>query len=43
MHTNIAKELLPKEFTLTDLQKTYEQILGTTLNVRNFRNKIVED
>lgn len=43
MHTNIAKELLPKEFTLTDLQKTYEHILWTSLNVRNFRNKIVED
>ena len=43
MHTNIAKELLPKEFTLTDLQKTYEQILWKELNVRNFRNKVVED
>lgn len=43
MHSNIAKDLLPKEFTLTDLQKIYEHILWTSLNVRNFRSKIIED
>lgn len=40
-YTNIAKELLPKEFTLTELQKTYEIILGTKLDKRNFRKKVL--
>lgn len=43
MHTNIAKWLLPKEFTLTELQTIYENILGKRLNVRNFRKKIIDD
>lgn len=43
MKTNIAKELLPKEFTLTDLQNMYQNILGKELNVRNFRKKVVDD
>lgn len=41
MYTSIAKDLLPKEFTLTALQKVYENILGTKLNVRNFRTKLL--
>jgi len=39
-YTNIAQYLLPKEFTLTDLQKTYEIILDRTLDKRNFRKKV---
>lgn len=41
-YTNIAQYLLPKEFTLTDLQKTYEIILDRTLDKRNFRKKVHE-
>lgn len=40
-YTNIAYSLLPKEFTLTELQKTYETILGRTIDKRNFRKRIL--
>lgn len=40
-YTNIAYTLLPKKFTLTQLQEVYEIILGTTLDRRNFRKKIL--
>jgi len=36
----IGFELLPEEFTLTQLQRLYETILGVELNKRNFRTKI---
>ncbi len=36
----IGFELLPEKFTLTQLQKLYEAILGTTFDKRNFRKKI---
>lgn len=39
--TTIAKKLIPKEFTLTDLEEVYESILGTSLDKRNFRKKIL--
>jgi 8-oxo-dGTP diphosphatase len=35
-------ELLPEKFTLGQLQELYEKILGTTLNKRNFRTKILK-
>ena len=35
-------ELLPEEFTLSELQHTYEIILGETLDKRNFRRRILE-
>lgn len=38
-YTNIVYSLLPKEFTLTELQKTYEIILKKKLDKRNFRKK----
>ena len=38
--TNIAAQLMPEKFTLTELQKVYETILGTELDKRNFRKKI---
>lgn len=41
MYTNIAYSLLPKEFTLTQLQSAYESILGESLDKRNFRKKIL--
>jgi 8-oxo-dGTP diphosphatase len=37
----IGFELLPPEFTLTQLQRLYETILETTLDKRNFRKKIL--
>jgi len=36
----IAFELLPEHFTLSQLQKLYESILGTSFDKRNFRKKI---
>lgn len=40
-YTNVVYSLLPKEFTLSELQKTYESILGRILDKRNFRKKIL--
>ncbi len=40
-YTNIAQHLLPKEFTLTELQETYESILKKKLDKRNFRKKVL--
>lgn len=37
----IGFELLPDKFSLGQLQKVYETILGTTLDKRNFRRKIL--
>jgi 8-oxo-dGTP diphosphatase len=37
----IGFELLPDKFTLGQLQKVYETILGTNLDKRNFRRKIL--
>ena len=39
-YTNIVYSLLPDLFTLTELQRVYEIILGRTLDKRNFRKKI---
>ncbi len=35
----IGFELLPKKFTLSQLQRLYETILGHTLDKRNFRKR----
>jgi 8-oxo-dGTP diphosphatase len=40
-YTNIAQHLLPKEFTLTELQKIYEIVLNKKCDKRNFRKKIL--
>ncbi len=40
-YTNVVYSLLPETFTLTQLQKTYEAILGKRLDKRNFRKKIL--
>lgn len=37
----IGFELLPKKFTLGDLQKLYEQVLEQKLDKRNFRKKVL--
>ena len=36
----IAFELLPQKFTLTQLQKLYEVVLGIEIDKRNFRKKV---
>ncbi|HEY9666431.1 MAG TPA: NUDIX domain-containing protein [Coleofasciculaceae cyanobacterium] len=38
----IGFELLPKKFTLSQLQKLYETVLSQTLDKRNFRKKILK-
>jgi 8-oxo-dGTP diphosphatase len=40
-YTTMAQFLLPKSFTLTELQTVYEVVIGTTLDKRNFRKKIL--
>lgn len=40
-YTAVGLELLPELFTLTDLQKLYDIILGEKLDKRNFRKKIL--
>jgi 8-oxo-dGTP diphosphatase len=40
-YSPIGFELLPRQFTLTDLQTLYETLLETELDKRNFRKKIL--
>jgi 8-oxo-dGTP diphosphatase len=39
-YTTVGFQLLPKEFTLTQLQRVYETVLGRPLDKRNFRRKM---
>jgi 8-oxo-dGTP diphosphatase len=39
-YTTVGFQLLPREFTLSALQRVYEAILGKPLDKRNFRRKI---
>ena len=41
LNTDILKSLFPNDFTLPELQKTYEIILNEKLDRRNFRRKIL--
>jgi 8-oxo-dGTP diphosphatase len=41
-YTAVGFQLLPAEFTLTELQQTYEIILRERLDKRNFRRKILQ-
>jgi 8-oxo-dGTP diphosphatase len=41
-YTNVAYGLLPRSFTLGELQRVYEVIRGVPLDRRNFRKKILE-
>jgi 8-oxo-dGTP diphosphatase len=41
IYTDIAKHLIGEEFTLSDLQKVYESILGEVMDKRNFRKRIL--
>lgn len=40
-YTTAAYALMPETFTLTQLQTTYEVVLGRTLDKRNFRKKFL--
>lgn len=40
MYTDVAFNLVPEEFTLVDLQRAYEVIIGKDLYKTNFRNQI---
>lgn len=40
-YTNVAYSLLPNCFTLTQMQRVYEAILGEVLDKRNFRRRVV--
>lgn len=39
-YTTVGFQLLPKRFSLTELQEVYEAILGKKLDKRNFRRKL---
>ncbi|PIQ84279.1 MAG: NUDIX hydrolase [Candidatus Omnitrophica bacterium CG11_big_fil_rev_8_21_14_0_20_63_9] len=41
-YTTVGFQLLPREFTLTELQSSYEVILGQRLDKRNFRRKMLQ-
>jgi len=40
-YSNVVYSLMPEEFTLTDLQRVYEVILGGALDKRNFRRRVL--
>jgi len=40
-YTNVAMTMLPKTFTLSELQKLYEAVLDQKLDKRNFRKKVL--
>jgi len=39
-YTTVGFQLLPEKFTLSELQRVYEAILGKALDKRNFRRKV---
>ncbi len=41
-YTAVGFQLLPEQFSLTELQKVYEMILGEKLDKRNFRRRILD-
>lgn len=41
-HRPLAFELLPRDFTLTQLQKLYEQVFAIAIDKRNFRKRILK-
>ncbi len=40
-YTNVAYSLLPRRFSLSQLQRVYESILGRPLDKRNFRKRML--
>ncbi len=41
-YTTVGFQLLPRQFTLTELQSSYEVIVGQRLDKRNFRRKMLQ-
>ncbi len=41
-YTNVIYSLLPPQFTMTELQKSYEAVFGRELDKRNFRKKFAQ-
>ncbi len=41
LYSDVSKNLLPSEFTLTQLQLVHESVLGQKLDRRNFRKKLL--
>lgn len=41
LNSKILRNLFPSDFTLPEIQKVYEQILGRELDRRNFRKKFI--
>jgi 8-oxo-dGTP diphosphatase len=41
-YSAVGFQLLPEAFTLSELQRIYEMILGETLDKRNFRRRILQ-
>ncbi|MCI0519353.1 MAG: NUDIX hydrolase [Chloroflexi bacterium] len=41
-YTAVGFQLLPEAFTLSEIQNTYENILGVGLDKRNFRRRLLE-
>jgi len=42
LYSTVGFQLLPPEFTLTELQRVYELVLGERLDKRNFRRKVLD-
>jgi 8-oxo-dGTP diphosphatase len=42
LYSSLPVHLMPAEFTLGELQRTYEQVLGAELDKRGFRRRIEE-
>jgi len=42
LYSSVAFQLLPPQFTLTQLQRAYEMVLGEQLDKRNFRRKVLD-
>ena len=41
-YSAVGFQLLPENFSLSELQQTYEMILGETLDKRNFRRRMLQ-
>ncbi len=41
LNSKVLRNLFPSDFTLPEIQKVYEQILGRELDRRNFRKKFI--
>jgi len=42
LYSSLPVHLMPKTFTLSELQRVYEQLLGSSLDKRSFRRRIEE-